>query len=102
MIILYITIGYLLPVLVSMIFDIFLMDEYDKFYLNECETIRDFLNEINPISFIPILNIVYCIGVIFLILVVLVCKLYCITKLNVLWNKILNIRIRRNKSTKNN
>jgi ABC-type uncharacterized transport system fused permease/ATPase subunit len=102
MIILYITIGSLLPVLVSMIFDIFLMDEYDKFYLNECETIRDFLNEINPISFIPILNIVYCIGVIFLILVVLVCKLYCITKLNVLWNKFLNIKIRRNKSTKNN
>lgn len=97
MIILYITIGYLLPVLVSMIFDIFLMDEYDKFYLNECETIRDFLNEINPISFIPILNIVYCIGVIFLILVVLVCKLYCITKLNVLWNKFLNIKIRKNK-----
>lgn len=101
MIILYITIGYLLPVLVSIICDIFLMDEYDKFYLNECETIGDFFNEINPISFIPILNIVYCIGVIFLILVVLVCKLYCITKLNVLWNKFLNIKIRRNKSTKN-
>lgn len=97
MIILYITIGYLLPVLVSIICDIFLMDEYDKFYLNECETIRDFLNEINPISFIPILNIVYCIGIIFLILVVLVYKLYCITKINVLWDKFLNIKIRKNK-----
>lgn len=97
MIILYITIGYLLPVLLSIIFDIFLMDEYDKFYLNECETIRDFFNEINPISFIPILNIVYCIGVIFLILVVLVYKLYCITKINVLWDKFLNIKIRKNK-----
>lgn len=97
MIILYITIGYLLPVLVSIICDICLMDEYDKFYLNECETIRDFLNEINPISFIPILNIAYCIGIIFLILVVLVYKLYCITKINVLWNKFLNIRIRKNK-----
>lgn len=97
MIMLYITIGYLLPVLVSIICDICLMDEYDKFYLNECETIRDFLNEINPISFIPILNIVYCIGIIFLILVVLVYKLYCITKINVLWDNFLNIRIRKNK-----
>lgn len=97
MIIYTIIIGYLLPTIISIICDIFLMDEYDNFYLNECETIGDFLNEINPISFIPILNIVYIIGIIFLILIVLVCKLYSITKINILWNKFLNIKIRKNK-----
>jgi hypothetical protein len=88
-------IGYLLPTFISIICDICLMDEYDKFYLKRCETIGDFFNEINPISFVPILNIVYCISIIFLILVVLVYKLYCITKINVLWNKLLNIKIQK-------
>lgn len=113
MIVIYIIIGYLISVGLSIISDILLIllldDNDDKKRLKNAATIGDFLNEINPISFIPIINTFYCICAIFLILVVFcfsnillgsLTLLYerCeITKLTILWNKFLNIRIRKNK-----
>lgn len=103
MILLYIIIGYLISVGLSIISDILLIlllgDNDDKKRLKNAETIGDFFKEISYGIYLPIVNIIFCVLFIFLILIKLVYKLYVyyISKINVLWDKFLNIKIRKNK-----
>jgi hypothetical protein len=104
MIIVYIIIGYLLITCIALICDIAInLLTMDEDYRENCETIGDFLNgikyEIDPPAFIPIINIPYCIAYVCVFLFTLFYKLYYIIKIkiNVHWNKFLNIRIRKKK-----
>ena len=83
MIILYIIIGYLLVTCIALFFDIttniLTMSKSD---IERCETIRDFLDEVYPTVFIPIVNVSYCISSVVVFLFMLFYKLYYIIKLS--------------------
>jgi hypothetical protein len=93
MIILYITIGYLLVTFVALAFDI----ATNVLTMCRCKTIRDLLDEVDPVAFIPIVNIACCLSSIIVFLFILFYQLYHKIKITVHWNKFLKIKIRKNK-----
>jgi hypothetical protein len=99
MIAIYIIIGYLISVGVSIISDILiilLIDDVDrKKELKNAETIGDFFCVLRAYHWFPIVNVVVCFGNIFLGSLMLLYELCRLIKLNILWNKFLNIKIRK-------
>lgn len=101
MVIVYIIIGYLISATLSILSDILiilLLDDKDgKKRLKNVETIGDFFYTLRLYHWFPIVNIVICFGNIFFGLLMLLYEICKLIKLNILWNKFLNIRIRKNK-----
>jgi hypothetical protein len=91
MIILYIIIGYLLVTFVALALDI----ATNVLTMCRCKTIKDLLDEVDPVAFIPIVNIACCLSSIIVFLFMLLYKLY--KYINVHWNKILKIKIVKKK-----
>ena len=98
MIILYIIIGYLISTCIAILGEIkLIMPIYDKEKLKNAETIGDFLNVIPMVTWIPFYNTATSIVYMGWFLSILLYKICKITKLTVLWNKFLYIKIRKNK-----
>lgn len=101
MIVINIIIGYLISVGLSIISDILiilLIDDTDrKRELKNVETIGDFFYISRAYHWFPIVNIVVCFGNIFFGSLMLLYEICRLIKLNILWNKFLNIRIRKKK-----
>lgn len=104
MIIVYIIIGYLISVSLSIISDILnilLFDDVDrKKELKNVETIGDFFYTTRAYHWFPIVNVVVCFGNILFGTLALLYELCKLIKLNILWDKFLNIRIRKKKINK--
>jgi hypothetical protein len=89
MIIVYLIIGYLLVTFVALALDIAI----NALTMGRCKTIRDLLDGVDPVAFIPIVNIACCLSYIIAFLFMLFYKLY--KYINAHWNKFLNIKIRK-------
>ncbi len=94
-----IIIGYLISIGLSIISDILIIlyiDDTDrKKELKSAETIGDFFYTLRIYHWFPIVNVVVCFGNILLGILALLYELCKLIKLNILWNKFLNIRIRK-------
>lgn len=98
MMIIYIIIGYIISVSLSIISDILfilLLDEGSKKGLKNAETIGELFKEIHPCCWIPIFNVAICFSNILLGSLILLYKI-----LTTLRSKFLNIRIRKNNKNK--
>lgn len=101
---LYIVLLYLIPTIISIIGDIYIIRYHEVFNndikekLKNAKTIGDFLNCFQ-VSFIPGVNIVHTFAYLSMFLVdflTWVFKfIFKITKLDILWKKIMNIKIRK-------
>lgn len=96
----YIALFYLIPAIISIIGEIY-GSKYHEFLnadvkekLKDSKTVGDFLNCFQ-ISFIPVANIIFTFIYICIFLSDFLKHIIKITKLDILWNKIMNIKIRK-------
>lgn len=84
--------------IISDILIILLIDDTDrKKELKNVETIGDFFCTLRAYHWFPIVNFVVCFGNILFGTLALLYELCKLIKLNILWNKFLNIRIHKKK-----
>lgn len=104
LIFLFILLFYVIPTIISIIGDIYLSQCHEVFNnnlkekLKNAKTIGDFLNCF-PASFIPVVNIIFTFVILGIFLYDFLEWLFKfitkITKLDILWKKIMNIKIRK-------
>ena len=97
---LYLTLFYVIPTIISIIGDIYVSQCHIIFKndlkekLKNAKTIGDYLNCFQ-LSFIPVANILFMFVYLSLFLSDFLAWLIKITKLDILWKKIINIKIRK-------
>lgn len=97
---LYLILFYVIPTIISIIGDIYVSQCHIIFKndikekLKNAKTIGDYLNCFQ-LSFIPVANILFMFVYLSLFLSDFLAWLTKITKLDILWNKIINIKIRK-------